>query len=525
MMPGQALTRPRPELKHSSFRMVVVAADAERIQRTLAKFSAARGYTYEGRYQVPGLLEGSLAGVDFQLTVRTRSVPADGSGTLALPAEGAEQCEVVIMSTTSGRAPIDDVLDDVVQSLRGATAYSEAELDQIVESMPLLYRYAKSDAAWNSWALVFRDHYVENSVGFLLACERAGLAPEWIYALSKGDRTSHRDRVHATFIERGYRSAVLDNSVIDGAAGESEQREALLVGADVNEFIKSAHDAGRRVLVVDDGGLIAQGRATESTGWERIDGAIELTVSGLQRISRTDVEVPIFNMARSRLKTHIAYAEIADSCLRRVRSLLHGQKLLGRRIVCLGFGTLGARVARGLRASGGRVLVVDTDSLALISAAEEGFETARTLGAALEREAPFLITGSTGAQALTAEDLPLLPQNVFLAGFATKDFALFSRNSENLSSRKISDIGTEYLLSGGRKAILLGDGRSLNLYEAEGIPNQGYDAYRAGTYLAAVSMCRSVEDLQPGVHVQAADQAIEDAGLFDAYYDTYIDVA
>lgn len=160
--------------------------------------------------------------------------------------------------------------------------------------------------------------------------------------------------------------------------------------------------------------------------------------------------------------------------------------------------------------------------MALIRAAEEGFETARSLRAALEREAPFLITGSTGAQAVTPEDLTALPNGVFLAGFATKDFSLFSLNSENLPVRQIADIGTEYVLPDGGSVVLLGDGRSLNLYEAEGIPNQGYDAYRAGTYLVATAMCRSAKDLPPGVHLEVADQVIEDAGLFDAYYDTYI---
>ncbi|MCX4406088.1 MULTISPECIES: hypothetical protein [unclassified Streptomyces] len=523
MTPGQALTRTRRELRLSSFRTAVVAGDSERIQRALTAFAAARGCTYECRYQSGELLEAELSGEDFQLIVQARSIPADGSGTLALPAEGAKQSEVVITGTIVDCRPIDRLLDDVVKSLRQeATAYTDDELDQIVANMPLLKRYAQPDAIWNSWALIFRDHYVENSVGFLLGCERAGLAPEWIYALSKGDRTAHRERVHATFLERGYRSAVLDNSVIDGTAGESMQQQALLVGAEVNEFIRLAHQAGRRVLVIDDGGLIAQGRATGGGGWERIDGAIELTVSGLRRISRTDVDVPVFNMARSRLKTHIAYAEIADSCLRRVRSLLHGQKFFGRRAVCLGFGTLGARIARGLRASGVRVVVVDTSPLALIRAAEEGFETARSLRAALEREAPFLITGSTGAQAVTPEDLTALPNGVFLAGFATKDFSLFSLNSENLPVRQIADIGTEYVLPDGGSVVLLGDGRSLNLYEAEGIPNQGYDAYRAGTYLVATAMCRSAKDLPPGVHLEVADQVIEDAGLFDAYYDTYI---
>ncbi|MEU3412811.1 hypothetical protein ABZ760_16365 [Streptomyces sp. NPDC006658] len=402
-------------------------------------------------------------------------------------------------------------------------AFSEGEVAALWKAMPLLRHYAAPDGTLADWALIFRDHYVENSVGFLLAAERAGFPARWIYALDKGDKTLRRDRVHGWFLSRGYRSATLDNSVVNGTATAEEVAHARAVGSDVDAFIRAARADNRRVLMVDDGGIIALGTGHERLITEVPDAALELTVSGLKRIAAADgLRLPVFNMARSEVKTHLAYAEIADSCVRRLRAIVPGEKFVGRRVLALGFGTLGARIARALRATGCRVTVVDTDTLALVRAAEDGFDTSRSAREALLRTRPFLIIGSTGEDALTEADLGLLPDGVLLAGFATRDFSLLSERRVAAQASDVPGVGVRYTLSEERSAILLGDGRSLNLYAYEGIPNRGYDAYRAATLVAAKHLCRSAATLAPGVHLGAVDAAVREAGLYEAYYDTYL---
>ncbi|MET8945727.1 hypothetical protein ABZX30_19595 [Streptomyces sp. NPDC004542] len=416
------------------------------------------------------------------------------------------------------------VAQALTEALRSeGAAFSDTEVATLWEAMPLLRRYATEDSAFTDWALIFRDHYVENSVGFLLAAERAGFSPQWIYALDKGDKTLRRDRVHGWFLSRGYRSATLDNSVVNGTATDEEVAHARHVGSDVDAFIRRAHAEGRRVLMVDDGGIIALGSARDRLVTERVDAALELTVSGLKRISAADdMRLPVFNMARSQVKTHLAYNEIADSCVRRLRAIVPGEKFVGRRVLSLGFGTLGARIARALRATGCRVTVVDTDTLALVRAAEEGFDTSRSAREALLRARPFLVLGTTGEDALTEADLALLPDGVLLAGFATRDFSLLSERRVATTTSDVPGVGVRHTLPGGHSATLLGDGRSLNLYTYEGIPNRGYDAYRAATLIAAKHLCRSATTLSSGVHLETVDRVVRDAGLFDAYYDTYL---
>ena len=93
--------------------------------------------------------------------------------------------------------------------------YSWAELDTITESMPLVRHFSAPDAALDGWALIFQDHYLEHSVGFVLGMHRSGVPAEWIFTLAKGDQTRNRHRIDATFRHLGFRSAVLDNAAIN----------------------------------------------------------------------------------------------------------------------------------------------------------------------------------------------------------------------------------------------------------------------------------------------------------------------
>lgn len=450
------------------------------------------------------------------LTVSWRSHLQSAPDAQAHNHESDTHLEVLVDSSAADAAQT-GLVDDLAVRLR---CHSSSELNRIRTHLPLIDRYATTDLGVEGWALIFRDHYVENALGLLLGVHRAGIPARWIYALAKGDRTHRRDRVHATLLAHGIASGVLDNTAINAPA--SHEAELAAARAGVDAFIDDAHAAGCRVLVIDDGGLIAQGYGS-SDAPRRVDAAIELTVSGLKRIATAEpLAIPVLNLARSELKTRLGYPEIADSCARRLRALLAAHKLSGRPVLVIGFGELGSRLAPTLRAQGGQVHVVDTDPLALIIAAEAGYTTHRWVVDALRAAPPFLVVGTTGDDAITATDLNLMPNNVFLAPFATKDFSLLATPRYARHATLIPGVGRRYRLDDGRHVTVLGDGRALNLFEADAIPNQGYDAYRAGTLIAAGWLCRNADQLTPGVHVEIVDDIVRASGLYETYYNTYL---
>jgi hypothetical protein len=175
-------------------------------------------------------------------------------------------------------------------------------------------------------------------MGFLLSAHRVGIPTKWIFALAKGDQTRNRDRIHATLLDQGFA-----------------------------------------------GGLLAQGYGRVDTP-RRVDAALKLTVAGLKRIAAAGpLGIPVLNLARSQLKTHLGYPEIADSRPRRLRQLLPAYKFIDRAVLMIGFGTLGSRLAAALHAQGCHISVVDTDPLALIVTAESGYPTFRAVGDNLTR--------------------------------------------------------------------------------------------------------------------------------------------
>lgn len=452
------------------------------------------------------------------VTLRHRPYQPPGPGTMShITGPPDPHLEILIDPEPGANPAAGEVIARITDL---ALRYSRAELAQITASMPLTARFATPGTGFDGWALIFRDHYVENTLGFLLAAMTAGIPAEWICALAKGDRTSSRHRVHATLTAHGIASGLLDNTAINDARGHAAGLARALEPVDA--FIDAARAAGRRVLVIDDGGLLAQGYGTAGHP-RRVDAAVELTVSGLKRINAAGpLAIPVFNMARSALKTTLGYPEIAGSCLRRLRDLIPARKITGRTVLVIGYGALGSRLAAALAALGCQVHVADTGPLARITAAEAGFPAYRTAAEALRATTPFLIAGTTGDDALTPADLRLLPAQVILAPFATRDFALLAEPGIPAGKTAIPGVGIRYALPGGQEVTLLGDGRSLNLFEADAIPNQGYDAYRAGTLIAAAALCRQAASLPPGVRTSVVDEIIAASGLYDAYYDTYL---
>ncbi len=239
-----------------------------------------------------------------EVLVRWRLTAPPGPGVLAYPPTPTrEQHQQVLVSWTGTR--LGEAARDLVAALSRPTAsYPPSEIRAIIDSMPLVAHYAQPDPVFGQWAVIFRDHYLEHSVGFVLGLHRAGVLAQWMMTWAKGDRTHNRDRVHATFTDYGFTSGVLDNSAIDGPlAGDRPDPATAQALAQVEDVIDRAHAAGRRVVVIDDGGLLARGYGAPHSP-HRVDAALELTVSGLKRIHAAGKPgIPVINMARSAVKT------------------------------------------------------------------------------------------------------------------------------------------------------------------------------------------------------------------------------
>ncbi|WP_336883685.1 hypothetical protein [Priestia koreensis] len=403
---------------------------------------------------------------------------------------------------------------------RSFLSYSEFELEAIVNDMPLLNKYAnKYKGAFNDVALIWRDHFVEDSLGLLQNFVNMGLDPSLTLVFDKGDKTLHRKEVWETFEEIGFGVHKLDNAMFNQKSKSSET-ETLEVKELLDNFINQANRKGKKIIIMDDGAFITN---FFSNNTSKLHGIIELTEMGLRRITNSNINVqcPIINAAKSDLKRHITYPEIGAACTFKILQLLGSEKIIGRRILILGYGDAGKNICKNFKGLGVNVSVVDPDYFKLILAAEDGFNTYDNVTEAIFKEQPFLVVGASGYPSITEDDISLLPNNSFITTVATADLTVLKNKSfQKIKKITVPKYGTQYITD-KKTFTLLGNGRSINLFEGESIPTKGIDLFKSSILLSAILLIEQKQKLEFGLNKAVLNQWLEENEVFKEYYNLY----
>lgn len=397
-------------------------------------------------------------------------------------------------------------------------SFSDDEIKEINKSMPLINSIAlelKTDQL-TDFAIIWRDHFLEENIPLLKSFERIGVSAEWIFPIEKGDQTIKRDRIAAYFRRSGYYHV----GTLQNLLTPTDEREDIqLTLLKIDEFVALARNRGKKVMVIDDGGIIADYYCENQ---KKFECAIEVTVVGIRKLKKLkSIDIPIYDLGLSELKETITYPEIAESCVKRIRELIPAEKILGRRVMILGYGTAGKHIASIFRNIGANVSVVDHDILKLISAAEKGFMTYRTAISAIKDFTPFLIVCCTGEVSLKYEDYLAVSNGTYITGIATKDLEEI-RNSENtFVSHYIPNTGFVHQLVPDKYFIQLGDGRSVNLYRSEAIPNRANDIFKTAILFAAKELSDSYKCLIGEIYTNRVNDFLKASSIYERYYRMY----
>ena len=395
------------------------------------------------------------------------------------------------------------------------TAYTDKEIEAIVDDMPILKDYSdKRKKNLNGVAIIWRDHFLEENIGLLLSFVRMGVNPEDVLAIDKGDSTKHRKEITATFKKLGFEVNILDNTAV------AEDRLLEDGKKFITEFIEKRKD--KKIVILDDGAIVS--KILTSHSYDNVKAFVELTVTGLKRIKDLNVDelpYPVLNVAKSKLKRFITYKEIANTIFTRSIELLGGKKLVGRTVIQLGYGDLGIILAERYRQYGTKVIVIEPDVLKCIDAAEKGFITFRTLEEAIKYEKPFLIVGASGYQSISREVIEKLNNKTFVTSGATADLTIFKEyEKEGCKYLEIPNYGTQYEIN-GKYITVLGNGRSVNLFDSEAIPNQANDVFKASQLVVTDKIINANDGLNNKVELDIVDQWIDESEILDKYYDLY----
>ncbi|MGK3989284.1 NAD(P)-dependent oxidoreductase [Sorangium sp. So ce136] len=333
---------------------------------------------------------------------------------------------------------------------RGLVSGSVGTRAEAGVSLPVLDAMAhtlSADVDLEGCFLVASVHLLHDTDAVLRKLEGWGLDPR--RAIVFGKPYSTNLRVVAGLLERGYTvhssSYLMDERIPLGRALEAAALESLT--ATVERWAKEG--GGRKILLADDGGKlirIAHDHFRELAG---VFSSVEHTSRGIFELERTDLCMPVVNVARSWAKLNVESTYIGESVdvqlERRVGRLDPNTTAL-----VVGYGAIGKAVAICLRRRGMEVLVHDP---ALKDSAGEPYE--RLLARA------DLVLGCSGRTTLDEVHWPYLKSGAVLVSCSSLDleFAAWKIRAAPRPAELVvvrDDLDLEFGSLGGRQ-MFLGD--------------------------------------------------------------------
>jgi adenosylhomocysteinase len=152
-----------------------------------------------------------------------------------------------------------------------------------------------------------------------------------------------------------------------------------------------------------------------------------------------------------------------------------------------------------MRGMGAIALVCEIDPLRALEAAMDGFEVTTVVDAAARAE--LIVTATGNVNVVGREALETLRDGAILAnaGHFNDEIDLGYLTSNASECREVRPFVKEYRV-GGRRVVVLADGRLVNLAAAEGHPAAVMDMSFANQALAVEHLVKSAKDLRPQVY-------------------------
>ncbi len=203
-----------------------------------------------------------------------------------------------------------------------------------------------------------------------------------------------------------------------------------------------------RVLLLDDGAEAIKLLHDEFREYAPYFIGVEQTRRGARLLHGMELAMPVANVAESWAKLELESPMIGHSVVVEVQKKLdelEGYGIeAGRSAVVVGFGAVGAHVAKSLAERGLEVHVFDVDPEKRRAAEKAGFSTHRDLTDALEHG--HVLVSCVGRRTLSKADYDLLPNGAILVNAASADDELGS-NLGILPQSRIHVDGDGYVWS------------------------------------------------------------------------------
>jgi adenosylhomocysteinase len=259
----------------------------------------------------------------------------------------------------------------------------------------------------------------------------------------------------------------------------------------------------------------------------RVKGSTEETTTGVIRLKAMAREgilaFPIIAVNDSRTKhmfdnRYGTGQSTLDGIIRATNLLVAGSTF-----VIAGYGWCGRGLAMRARGAGAHVVVTEVDPVAALEARMDGFEVMTMEMAAPRGDVFCTLTGNL--RVVRAEHFARMKDGAVVCNSGHFNVELDLQGLGRIASghRAVREFVEEYLVD-GKRILVLGEGRLINLAAAEGHPASVMDMSFANQALAAEYLVRNEATLERQVHRLPAPVDAEIASLKLAAMGAKIDV-
>jgi adenosylhomocysteinase len=179
--------------------------------------------------------------------------------------------------------------------------------------------------------------------------------------------------------------------------------------------------------------------------------------------------------------------------------------LAGKNVVVVGYGWCGKGCAMRARGLGANVIVTEVNPIRAIEAVMDGFRVMPMQEAAKEGDVFVTVTGNR--HVIDKKHFEAMKDGAIVcnSGHFDLELNLESLAAMSKSREQIRPFMEEFTLNNGRRVLVLGEGRLINLAAAEGHPASVMDMSFANQALAVEYLVKNKGKLSNNVHVLPAD--------------------
>ena len=282
-----------------------------------------------------------------------------------------------------------------------------------------------------------------------------------------------------------------------------------------NRHVRTALDSHPDIIIDDGSDVVATLLKERGDQVKELIGSTEETTTGIQRLQamQTAGVLSFPSIAVNDAQTKHFFDNRYGTGQSTLDGIIRATNILlaGRNLVVVGYGWCGKGVALRGRGMGSNVIVTEVDPIKAVEAVMDGFRVMPMSEAAAIGDIFVTVTGNR--HVIDGEHFAKMKDGAIVCNSGHFDLelnlvALREMAGDPVTMRPFVE---EYKMSAnGRRIIVLGEGRLINLAAAEGHPASVMDMSFANQALSVEYLVKHKGELPPGVHLlpKEVDQEI-----------------